>query len=201
MEYINIDERGWQAVPISCLEWGTMYTATLATPFTSLSELPPHFLGNSVGRMILTSFFIYSHNKAKVFEFLHLIKYKTVCKIQNSEELRTTASSITICTVFASWELERKIFPCQGKVRGDSSLACITYLFQSHKPNHCYRFPHSHSQGFLVWEISSHGKQWLYSHMGSCLTHTVGICFMKQGRDARVTLRLGCPPVSSSRRS
>lgn len=53
-----------------------MYTATLTAPFTSLSELPPHFLGNPVGGMILTSFFIYSHNKAKVFEFLHLIKHK-----------------------------------------------------------------------------------------------------------------------------
>lgn len=53
-----------------------MYTATLTTPFTSLSELAPHFLGNPVGEGILTSFFIYSHNKAKVFEVLHLIKYK-----------------------------------------------------------------------------------------------------------------------------
>lgn len=54
-----------------------MHTATLTTPFTSLSELSPHFLGNPVGGMIQTRFFfIYSHKKAKVFEFLHLIKYK-----------------------------------------------------------------------------------------------------------------------------
>lgn len=37
--------------------------------------------------------------------------------------------------------------------------------------------------------------------MGSCLTHAAGfwLCFVKPGRDARVTLRLWSAPVSSSR--
>lgn len=53
-----------------------MYRATLTSPFTSLCEIPPHFLWNPVGGMILTIFFIYSHDKAKVFVVLHLIKHK-----------------------------------------------------------------------------------------------------------------------------
>lgn len=60
-----------------------MYTATLTTPFTSLSELPTHFLGDPVGGMILTSLFIYSHNKAKVFEFFASNKMQNT--VRNSE--------------------------------------------------------------------------------------------------------------------
>lgn len=109
-----------------------------------------------------------------------------------SPELMTPFSRQALAQPLPLVSWKERLFPCQVKVRECSSLAHIACLFHSPKPNHCYRFTPSHSLDFLMREISSHGKQWLPSHMGSCLTHTAGfwLCFMKPGRDARVTLRL-----------
>lgn len=52
-------------------------------PFAPLSELPPHFLGNSVGGIVLLCLFIYSYDKAEVSEFLHLRKYRSESGAQN----------------------------------------------------------------------------------------------------------------------
>lgn len=101
-----------------------------------------------------------------------------------------------------SWK-EATVFPCQVKVREASSLACITYLFHSPRPNHCYRFPPhplaglSNVRNIFPWKAvvtQSHGilpysRRWLLA------------LFYETGQRCQSYPQAELSPVSSSSRS
>lgn len=85
--------------------------------------------------------------------------------------------------------------------KGKSCLACITYLLQSHKPNHCYRFPPllltglSNVRNIFPWKavvIQSHGIL-AYSYCW--------YLFYETGQRCQSYPQAGISLVRSSRRS